>query len=196
MADGSQSLNEVGPFASTNDAQAFLARHLPIATAANPRYRSEVGGVETQWLITSFRFDRDAATNRVRVSLNEAVREYSGGALSAEGTHDAEFWLDDVRVSERLDSGDRTSAGDPAVGIVFNCKSAKGIQSVYMGAKSSKDWVDLYIQDDASRAAILEAFMALERFAGETSDRRAIRGGGQASESELTSDKNSERVIG
>jgi hypothetical protein len=32
---------------------------------------------------------------------------------------------------------------------------------------SSKEWSDISIQDEASRAAILEAFKALERPAGE-----------------------------
>ncbi len=146
---------------------AFLARRLPIATAANPRYRSKDGGVETQWIVKSIRFERDGATDRIQTSMEEAIFEYSGNALSAQGAHEAVFCLDDVEVSERRDSPDFTIDGDRAVGIIFNCKSGKCIQSVYMGAKLSKEWVDLYIQDATSRAAILKAFKALERPAGE-----------------------------
>ncbi len=167
MSHESQSLDDVAGFASAQEAKAFLARLLPVATAANPRYRSKDGGVETQWIMTSIRFDRDEATNRIRVSMREAIREYSGDALSAEGAHDAEFWLDEVLVSERRDSPDFTSAGEPAIGIIFNCKSGKCIRSAYMGAKASKEWVDVYIQDAKSRAAVLDAFKALERPAGE-----------------------------
>jgi len=166
MSDGPRSLSEIPEFASAEEAKTFLSRYLPLATAANPRYRSKDSSVETQWIMKSFRFDRDPATNRILASMNEAIREYSNDALSAEGAHEAVFWLDEVHVSERTDSPDFTSAGDPAIGIIFNCKSGKCIQSVYMGAKSSKEWSDVYIQDDQSRAAILRAFRALERPAG------------------------------
>jgi hypothetical protein len=166
MSDGPRSVSNIPEFASAEEAKTFLSRCLPLATAANPRYRSKDSSVETQWIMKSFRFDRDPATNRILASMNEAILEYSDNALSAEGAHEAVFWLDDVDVSERRDSPDFTSAGDPAIGIIFNCKSGKCIQSVYMGAKSSKEWSDVYIQDDKSRAAILEAFRALERPAG------------------------------
>jgi len=163
MSDGPRPLSEIPEFASAEEAKAFLARYLPIATAANPRYRSKDSSVETQWILKSIRFDRDPATNRTLASINEAILEYSNDALSAEGAHEAVFWLDDVQVSERRDSPDFTSAGEPAIGIIFNCKSGKCIQSVYMGAKSSKEWSDVYIQDEKSRAAILKAFKTLER---------------------------------
>ncbi len=167
MSDGPRSPSEFPEFASTEEAKAFLARQLPVATAANPRYRSKDGGVETQWIMTSIRFDRDEATNRIRTSMVEAIRQYTDNALSAEGAHEAVFWLDEVRVSERRDAPDFTSAGEPAIGIIFNCKSGKCIRSVYMGAKSSKEWTDIYIQDAKSRAAILQAFKALERSRGD-----------------------------
>jgi hypothetical protein len=167
MSDGTRSPSEIPEFASMEEAEAFLARRLADATAANPRYRSPDGGVETQWIVTSLRLERDPATNRIRTSLCEAIREYRDDALSAEGAHEAVFWLDDVHVSERRDSGDVTSAGDPAIGIIFNCKSGKSVQSVYMGAKSSKAWIDLYIQDEESLTAILQAFEALARSLGE-----------------------------
>lgn len=161
MSEGSRPASEVPQFAPTDDAEAFVARYLPVATAADPRYRPKDGGVETRWITKSVRFDRDKATNRILVSMNEAILEYSDGALSAEGTHEAAFFLDEVQVSERRDAPDVTSAGEPAIGVIFNCKSGKCIRSVYMGAKSSNDWTDVYIQDKASRAAILAAFTAL-----------------------------------
>ncbi len=167
MSDGPRSLSEIPEFASAEEAKTYLERHLPIATAANPRYRSKDSSVETQWIMKSIRFERDPATNRILASMNEAIFEYSNNALSAEGANEAVFWLDDVQVSERRDSPDFTSAGDPAIGIIFNCKSGKCIQSVYMGAKSSKEWSDVYIQDEKSRAAILKAFKALGRLAGD-----------------------------
>lgn len=167
MSDGPRSVSEAPEFASAEEAKAYLERQLPVATAANPRYRSKDSSVETEWIMKSIRFERDPVTNRILTSMNEAILEYRDNALSAEGAHEAVFWLDDVQVSERRDSPDFTSAGDPAIGIIFNCKSGKCIQSVYMGAKSTKEWSDVYIQDEKSRAAILKAFKALERPAGE-----------------------------
>ncbi len=163
MSDGARSLTENPEFASVEEAEAFLMRYLPIATAANPRYRSNGSSVETQWIMKTIRFERDKATHRLRTSMDEAIFEYNNNALTAQGAHEAVFWFDEVEVSERRDSSAFTIDGDPAIGIIFNCKSGKCIQSDYMGAKSSKDWTDLYIQDAKSRAAILKAFQTLER---------------------------------
>lgn len=167
MAQGTRSPNEVVEFASPAEAKAFLAQTLPVATAANPKYRSDNSGAETQWLTKDIRFDAGENADGVLVTMNESVLRFNAGVPGAVGTHQAVFTIEDVRASELKDATDLTSDGQKALGILFNCKSGKCIRSNWDGVASTADWTDIYIQDDGLRAAILEAFQTLERAAGQ-----------------------------
>ena len=93
--------------------------------------------------------------------MSEDVVEFRNGARTVAARHEVEFALDDVNVAERSDSGDTTETGERAVGIIFNCRAGKCIQSTYNGARSEVDWTDIYIQDSSLREEILKSFQML-----------------------------------
>jgi hypothetical protein len=157
-----QGASEVSEFASREEAKAFLAHALPIATAGNPRYRSADAGVLTAWITKTIRFDSATDSNGILVSMSEDVLEFRNGIRGAAGSHDTQFLIGDVAVSERRDSGDFTENGEAAVGVQFRCNSGKCIRASYGGAPSLTDWTDISIQDDALRRKILAAFRALQ----------------------------------
>ena len=70
-----------GSFASKSEAEAFLARALPAATAANPKYRSPGSDVETRWLTRKISF-KDNERGVVVVSTAESVEDYRADALN------------------------------------------------------------------------------------------------------------------
>lgn len=168
MPDNLQLAAADAPFASTKDAEDFLARALPRATAGNPRYRSPNDATETAWVTKSVKFGPggDDARGR-RVSMSEEVLEFRNGARSNTGSHEVSFLLGDVKIAERTDSGDVTQDGAAALGIIFNCNSGKCIQSVSDGKQSQTEWADIYIQDSLLRDKILKAFERIQRTTGE-----------------------------
>lgn len=152
-------------FPTRQAAEAFLALNLPTLTAANPKYRSGQSGVLMAWITRAIGFPPGDAGGP-RVSMSETVLEFRDGALARTGSHDTEFSLAEVDISELTDSGEVTETGDKAVGVIFRCKSGKCIRARYDGAPAQADATDISIQDDAARAQVLAAFLALQRLAG------------------------------
>jgi hypothetical protein len=150
-------------FASRKDAEEFLAQHLPSATAANPKYRSENAGNETAWITKTIKFGPGENGSGTLVSMSEEILEFHEGVRVATGSHEVAFLIEDVKIAERTDSTDRTETGDAALGIIFNCNSGKCIQSSYGGKPSTTDWADIYIQETSMRGKILKAFEALKQ---------------------------------
>lgn len=147
-------------------AEAFLAKALPAATAANPKYRSGDGGELTAWLTKSIRFAPTAKLGGVSVAMSEEAVAFRDGARSAVNAHEATFAIEDVHISEYRYPADVTEAGEPAIGILIKCDSGKCIRSKWNGAESSTDQADLYVYDATARAKILEAFNTLKNAAG------------------------------
>jgi hypothetical protein len=166
MTRGWRAVGESASLASKRDIEKFLAERLPMATAANPKYRSAAGDVETQWLTKTVTFAPDGNSNGTTVSMSEDVREFRNGGRSATFGHETAFLLEDVEISERKDSTDVSEGGEAALGVIFRCRTGKCIRSVYNGDPSSVDWTDIYIQDATSRGMILQAFQALKRMSG------------------------------
>jgi hypothetical protein len=148
-------------FSSREDAEQFLARALPLATAANPGYVSKADKAETRWLTKSIEFDDHPAGKGIRVIMDEEFSEVRAG-VSKTGTHEAAFSLGEVRVSPHKDATAITEAGEPALGIIFNCVSPGCIQAKWNGVESSSDWTDIYLQDGAMRVRVLAAFEFLK----------------------------------
>jgi hypothetical protein len=98
-ADDATTSPAVDSFASKSEAQASLARTLPAATAANAKYHSPGGDVETPWLTETIGF-KDDASGGGGVSTDESFEDYRDGALSARRTHEAAFAIDEVAISE------------------------------------------------------------------------------------------------
>jgi hypothetical protein len=171
MSKSLQSAANDSALASKEDAEAFLAQYLPIATNSNPKYRSGNGDVETQWITKAINFGTDENSNGIRVSMSEEVLEFRNGVRSAIASHQAEFSVEDVKISEREDSTDITENGEIALGIIFNCNSGKCIRTTYNGEPSRADWTDIYIQDASLRGRILKAFETLKRASGERGSR-------------------------
>jgi hypothetical protein len=151
------------PFASKEGAKAFLAEALPRATAGNPKYRSSAEGVLSAWITRSIKFENAKDSNDLIVSMTEDALEFRGGAQTARGTHDTQFVLGAVTISERRDEGTLDENGKPALAILFQCASGKCIRAVYDGEPTMVDLTDISIQDAKLRAEILAAFQMLER---------------------------------
>lgn len=152
-------------FATKDEAEAFLAKALPEATAANPKYRAADGGL-TQWLTRRIVFGPGASPSGVAVEMKEDVLQFRDGRQTSKGTHEVRFLIEDVQISELADSADLTENGEKARGIIFRCNSGKCIEAKWDGAPAPSDWSDISIQDPAMRAKILAAFQALKRLAG------------------------------
>jgi hypothetical protein len=152
-------------FASRAEAEAFLSRAVPAATAANPEYRSPGKDVATRWLVKTIAFRESQSAGPI-VSTDEDIEEYRSGSLMSRGTHQATFPIDDVTVSEETSDQDTTQSGEKAVGVIFRCIVAPCIQAVRNGQKSTSAWTDIYLQDAASRNQILAAFQALQKSGG------------------------------
>jgi hypothetical protein len=111
-ADGAP-IATVDSFTSKSEVGAFLAGALAAATAANPKYRSP-GSV---------------------VSTDESVDDYHDGARTARRTHQAEFAIDEVAISEET-ADDLAETGDRARGVLFKCVAAPYIEAVWSGERS------------------------------------------------------------
>ncbi|MBV8105260.1 MAG: hypothetical protein JO223_11670 [Hyphomicrobiales bacterium] len=156
LADGAQA------FASKAEADAFLSRAVPAATAANPEYRSPGKDVATRWLVKTIAF-RESESGGPIVSTDEDIEEYRNGSLQSRGTHQATFPIDDVTVSLETSDQDTTESGEKAKGVIFRCVGAPCIQAVWDGQKSTSAWTDIYLQEAGSRNQILAAFQALQK---------------------------------
>jgi hypothetical protein len=156
LADAAQA------FASKAEADAFLSRAVPAATAANPVYRSPGKDVATCWLTKSIAF-RQSQSGGPIVSTDEDIEDYRDGSLNSRGTHQAIFPIDDVTVSLESSDQDATESGEKAMGVIFRCVGAPCIEAVWDGRKSTSAWTDIYVQDAGSRNQILAAFQALQR---------------------------------
>jgi hypothetical protein len=148
-------------------AQAFIAQTLPVATAANPKYRSGDAAELSIWLTKSVRFISAATTRGITVEMDEQALIFNGGVQTATNTHDVSFALADVQVSEYRYPHDTTENGEPALGILFKCNTGKCVRSKWNGAQSSKDQTDLYLYNAADRARLLKAFEILKAAAGD-----------------------------
>jgi hypothetical protein len=148
-------------FSSRKDAEDFLARTLPLATAANPKYYAKADKAETRWLTKSIEFHDGPPPRGIQVSTDEEYTEARAG-VATPGTHQAVFSLGDVNISMETSDTDVTEAGEPALGIIFNCAAPKCIQAKWSGQASPSDWTDIYLQDATLRARILVAFEFLK----------------------------------
>jgi len=153
-------------FSSPSDAEDFLARELPLATAANPNYRAAADGLETRWLTKSIRFV-DAPDGAILVAMDEDYTEIRPTGRTP-GTHRAEFSLADVVISVKSDDTQLTPSGEPAVGVFFTCAAPKCIRANWSGASSTADVTDISLQDPISRARILAAFAYLRAHGAKT----------------------------
>jgi hypothetical protein len=151
-------------FSSREEAEAYLTKALPLATAANPKYRS-ANGVLTQWLTRSIAFAPSRNPNGISVAMSEDILDFRNGVEIRKGAHETQFLIEDVRVSELKDSKDLTENGEKAEGIIFNCASGKCVSATWNGTPSSSEWTDISLQNAETREKILVAFQALKRFA-------------------------------
>ena len=159
LADSAQA------FASKAEAEAFLSRAVPAATAANPVYRSPGKDVTMRWLTKTIVF-RQGQSGGPIVSTDEDIEDYRDGSLKSRGTHEATFAIDAVTVSLETADQDTTEGGEKAMGVIFRCVGAPCIDAVWDGQKSTSAWTDIYLQDAGSREQILAAFHALQKGAG------------------------------
>jgi hypothetical protein len=185
VADNGAKSTAGGSFESKAEAEAFLARALPAATAANPKYRSPGSDIETRWLTKIIRFKGNERRG-VIVSTVESVEDYRGGALSAGQTHVATFRIDDVAITEET-TDDLAENGEKAHGVLFKCVGAPCIEDqrsegFHLGSGQpplerplhpvvrietfTRDSTDIYLQDATQRWRIIEAFQALQQKSG------------------------------
>jgi hypothetical protein len=148
-------------FSSRKDTEDFLARTLPLATAANPKYYAKADKAETRWLTKSIEFQDGPPGHGIQVSTYEEFTEVRAG-VATPGTHQAVFSLGDVNISMETSDTDVTEAGEPALGIMFNCAAPKCIQAKWSGQASPSDWTDIYLADAKLRTRILAAFEFLK----------------------------------
>jgi hypothetical protein len=149
-------------FASKKEAEDFLASTLPIATAVNPKYRS-ANGNQMAWITMTVTFGPSKSANGTWVSMSEEVLEFHNGVQISMGSHHVAFAIEDVKISERTDSGDLTEAGDAARAVMFTCNSGKCIQASYDDKPSTTDWADISLQDETTRNAIRKAFETIQQ---------------------------------
>jgi hypothetical protein len=147
-------------------AEDFLSKILPLATAANPKYRSGGSSELTQWLTKSVRFSASPKPPGIVISMSEEAAVFQGGAQTAVNSHQATFAIEDVHIIEYEYPADTTETGEKAVGVLFKCDAGKCIRSSWNGQQSDKAEADLYIYDPALRARILRAFAILREAAG------------------------------
>jgi hypothetical protein len=151
--------------ASKEEAEAFLAKAIPLATIANPKYRGENGAL-TQWLTKDVTFAPGTNPNGVLVRMSEEVLNFKNGVRISTGTHEVQFQIEDVAISLLTDSPDLTESGEQGQGVIFKCASGKCVMHKWDGVGSSADATDISIQDLATRDKILAAFLALKHATG------------------------------
>jgi len=148
-----------------SSAEDFLSRILPLATAANPKYRQADAGELNEWLTKSVRFATSSKPPGIRLAMSEENLVFRDGAQIGVNSHEVEFAIGDVHIIEYEYPSDTTESGEKAVGVMFKCNSGQCIRSTWNGHESAKGEADLYLFDAALRARILRAFMIVERAA-------------------------------
>jgi hypothetical protein len=157
---------QASEFSTKEQAETFLIKTLPLATAGNPKYRGENGAL-TQWLTREVAFGPGALSNGISVAMKEDILEFRDGRQAATGTHELRFFIEDVQISELTDGADLTENGDKAFGVIFRCNAGKCIDAKWNGVPTPSDWSDISIQDKDMRLNVLAAFQALKHFAGD-----------------------------
>jgi hypothetical protein len=161
MAEGATKLAFAGPFASPSEAEVYLRRTLPSATAANPKYRTPGADYARRWLTKAISFHK-RENGGIVVSTREIFEDTRHDARGSEGTHESTFAVDDVKISDES-ADDIAESGEKARGVLFRCIGAPCIRAVWSGQKSLSAQTDIYIQDTARRERILAAFRTLQR---------------------------------
>lgn len=137
------------------EGEEFLSRILPLAAAANPKYRSGDSSDLWTWLINSVRFSPGSDP---QVTISEQAIVSRNGAQAAVHTHEVTFAIEDVHITEYGYPADKTENGEKAVGVMFKCRAGKCIKATWDGATSASDATDLYVYDEKTREQILKAF--------------------------------------
>ena len=166
MPDAFLHAAQASEFLTKEEAETFLVKALPLATAGNPKYRGENGAL-TQWLTREVVFGPGALPNGILVTMKEDILEFREGRQSATGSHDVSFSIEDVQISELTDGTEVTENGDKAFGVIFRCNAGKCIDAKWNGVPTPSEWSDISIQDKDMRLKVLAAFQALKRFAGD-----------------------------
>src|SRR5579863_2785572 len=94
MSDHRQPVAGDGEFVSVGDAEAYLTRTLPPATAANPKYRGEKEGTATRWLTKAVKFRPGAAPHGILIAMDEEAIEFRDGVETGVVSHDVEFSIE------------------------------------------------------------------------------------------------------
>ncbi len=158
LALGGQAMADT--FATRAQATEFIARSLPKATAANPKYRTVADGTVSRWLTEEVHFTTDAA-GAVTTSMRERFTQTQGDKIT-EGKHLVSFSFAEVTAAEFTAPWDVTPAGEPALGLLFTCAKSGCVAAVWGDAPSRADKADIYVQDAATRANLLAAFKRLQ----------------------------------
>jgi hypothetical protein len=166
MPDAFLHAAQASEFLTKEEAESFLIKALPSATAGNPKYRGENGAL-TEWLTREVAFGPGAIASGISVVMKEDILEFRDGRQTATGTHDLSFFIEDVQISELTDGTEVTEKGDKALGVIFRCNAGKCINAKWNGVATPSDWSDISIQDNETRLKVLAAFQALKRFAGD-----------------------------
>lgn len=145
------------------EAEDFLSRTLPLAVAANPKYRSGDSADLTEWLTKSIRFSRNATPRGLTVAMSEQAIVFRNGVQVEVNAHDAAFAIEDVDIFEYSYPSDATETGEKAVGVMLRCRSGACIRSRWNGSESAKDDTDFYLYDAVLRGRILRAFAILKK---------------------------------
>ena len=152
-------MTEIPNFLTREAAQDFLAKTLPVATAANPRYRTGEGML-TAWVTGSAAFRTEGP--KLIVVMKERIVESRNGKAQPEIAHDVEFSLDDVDITELSGTGELTEDDKPAVGVLFRCRAGACIRSAYGAKAGHAEQTDISLQDDVARSGVLSAFRMLQ----------------------------------
>ncbi|HEY1941715.1 MAG TPA: hypothetical protein VGH40_06275 [Roseiarcus sp.] len=156
---------DVSEPSTPEQAAEFLSKILPMATAANPKYRSGASSELTQWLTKTVHFSASPKPPGIVISMSEEAAVFQGGAQTAVNSHQATFAIEDVHIIEYEYPADTTETGEKAVGVMFKCDAGNCIRSSWNGHESDKSEADLYVYDPTVRARILRAFGILREAA-------------------------------
>jgi hypothetical protein len=152
-------------FVSRRAAEAYLARELPVATAANPKYRDPNTDLDTRWLTESISFTQ-AVDGGVVVTMREVILKYRGAKIVDHGIHSAEFPIEVTGVGLISDAWVPVDSVDAAAGILFRCPEKPCIRTHRNGKSTIDIQTDITISNRESRTRLYEAFRALRKESG------------------------------
>lgn len=152
-------------FVSRRAAEAYLARELPAATAANPKYRDPNTNLDTRWLTKSITFTH-AIDGGVVVTMREVILKYLGTKIVDQGTHSAKFPIEVTGVGLINDAWVPVDSVNAAAGILFKCPEKPCILTDRSGKATIDVQTDITISDRDSRRKLYEAFRALLKESG------------------------------